>query len=66
MDGAAPNRAAIKRATTWPEAKVPGTDFSIRQPGGKETLTFIMDIKVSKAKQIPFYYQYHKDFTVIS
>ena len=57
MVGAAPNRAVIQRAATWDEAKVPETDYSMRQPGGGDILTFIMDTKVGKAKQILFYYQ---------
>ena len=45
-DGAAPNRAAIKRAMTWNHAVVKDTEFSLHQPGQKEIITFIMDIKV--------------------
>ena len=46
-DGAAPNRAAIKRAMSWKNARVFGKEYTLKQPGKAEFLTFIMDIKVS-------------------
>ena len=46
LDGAPPNRSAIKRAMPWAHARVANTNYSLYQPDMKQTFTFIMDIKV--------------------
>lgn len=45
MDGAEPNRTAVKRALTA-EVRPPDTEYSIYTLGQSDCITFIMDIKV--------------------